>query len=72
MPHDPDPFIQRLYKIETTATLFDCSVRTIYRLIDAGELETVGQGKLTRIPDDSITAYIKRHRNQRGVMKPSL
>jgi len=37
--------------------------RTVERLIEQGELATVGMGKLKRVPYDSIVAYQNRHRN---------
>jgi excisionase family DNA binding protein len=39
------------------------SRRTVERLIEQGELATVGRGKLKRIPYDSILAYQNRHRS---------
>jgi excisionase family DNA binding protein len=51
------------YKIEDTARLLSVSRRTVERLIERGELATVGSGRLKRIPYDSIAAYQNRHRN---------
>jgi excisionase family DNA binding protein len=51
------------YTIADTARLLSVSTRTVKRLIAAGELATVGQGRLKRIPYDSIVAYLNRHRN---------
>ena len=39
------------------------SRRTVERLIAAGELATIGTGKLKRVPYDSIVAYQNRHCN---------
>jgi excisionase family DNA binding protein len=51
------------YTIADTARLLSVSRRTVERLIERGELATVGQGKLKRVPYDSIIAYLNRHRN---------
>ena len=51
------------YSITDTARLLDFSRRTVERLIERGELATVGTGKLKRVPYDSIVAYQNRHRN---------
>lgn len=49
-------------KIATAAKLLDYNIRTVYRLIDRGELETVGQGRLRRITVTSLRAYQQRNR----------
>jgi excisionase family DNA binding protein len=51
------------FKIEDTARLLSVSRRTVERLIEQGELATVGTGRLKRIPFDSIAAYQVRHRS---------
>lgn len=51
------------YRIPETARLLSFSRRTVERLIERGELATVGRGRLKRIPYDSIVAYQNRHRN---------
>jgi excisionase family DNA binding protein len=45
-----------------TARLLSVSVRTVKRLVANGELATVGEGRLKRIPYDSIVVYLNRHR----------
>lgn len=52
------------YSIKDTARLLAVSRRTVERLIERGELATVGTGKLKRVPYDSIVAYQNRHRNE--------
>jgi excisionase family DNA binding protein len=51
------------YSIKDTARLLSVSRRTVERLIAAGELATVGTGKLKRVPYDSIVAYQNRNRS---------
>lgn len=51
------------YKVKDAARLMQFSRNTVLRLIRRGELATVGQGRLLRIPYDSILAYQNRHRN---------
>jgi len=52
------------YRLADTARLLAMSQRTVYRLIEKGELATVGTGKLKRVPYDSIVAYLNRNRNE--------
>ena len=51
------------FKIEDTARLLSVSRRTVERLIEHGELATVGTRKLKRVPYDSIISYQNRHRS---------
>lgn len=60
---DSDLIAPLQYKLEDVARLLSISRRTVNRLIVAGELATVGMGKLKRIPYDSIIAYQNRHRS---------
>lgn len=53
------------YSVKETARLLGYSVRTVYRLIDAGEFDTTGQRHMLRVTADSIAAYQQRIRNQR-------
>jgi excisionase family DNA binding protein len=52
------------YKLRDAARLLSVSVRTVERLIQRGELETVGLGKLRRVTLASILAYQERNRNE--------
>ena len=52
------------YTIADTARLLAMSRAQIYRLIAKGELDSVGTGRLRRIPYDTILAYLNRHRNE--------
>lgn len=51
------------YKIEDTARLLALSRSTVDRLINRGELDTTGCGRLKRVTYASIIAYLDRHRN---------
>lgn len=53
----------RQYTIKQTAELLAFSVRTVYRLIAAGELETTGRRHLLRVTEASIVAYQQRNLN---------
>jgi hypothetical protein len=55
----------RQYSIKRTAQILDYSVRTVYRLIDAGELETTGNRHMLRVTHTSIVAYQQRIHNQK-------
>lgn len=52
------------YTIKRTADILDYSVRTVYRLIEAGELHTTGRRNLLRVTAESLVAYQQRIRNQ--------
>ena len=45
-----------------TAALLDCSVRTVYRLVDRGELRPVRLGRVLRFEVDEIRDYLERSR----------
>lgn len=51
------------YRLDDAARLLAISRRTLDRLIDRGEIATVGTGHLRRVPHDSLVAYQHRHRN---------
>lgn len=51
--------------VKHAAELLDYSPRTVYRLIDKGEIETTGSGQLLRITYESILRYQERIRNQK-------
>lgn len=55
----------RQYTVKRAAQILDYSVRTVYRLIDAGELETTGNRHMLRITHRSIVAYQQRILNQK-------
>ena len=62
--YPPDRHLQ--VKIFRAAALLDCSERserTVRRLLKAGELASVGRGRLRRVEHASILTYIARHRN---------
>lgn len=42
------------------------SVKTVYRLVDEGELAHVRVGRLIRIPEKSVEQYIERQTRERG------
>ena len=45
-----------------TARLLDCSTRTVYRLVDRGELRPVRLGRVFRFELDEIERYLERNR----------
>lgn len=55
----------RQYTIKRTAEILDYSVRTVYRLIATGELETTGDRHMLRVLHTSIVAYQQRSRSQK-------
>lgn len=60
---DSDQVAPLQYSINDTARLLGFSRRTILRMLDRGELASVGRGKLRRVPYDSIVAWLNRNRN---------
>ena len=45
-----------------TAAMLDCSIRTVYRLVDRGELRPVRLGRVLRFEIDEIERYLLRNR----------
>lgn len=55
----------RLYTVAEVASLWSISTRTVYRLIEAGDLKTVtipgrGTRDMTRVAGDELNRYITR------------
>ena len=46
--------------------MLSVSDRTVKRLIKRGELASIGEGRMLRVPFDSIVDYQNRHRNDGG------
>lgn len=61
----PPPEGAQYLKLAEVAWLLRCSVRTVQRRIDAGELDTVFSGALLCVPRFSVNAYLERARNDR-------
>jgi excisionase family DNA binding protein len=53
---------EQLYRISEAAAFLCLSRRTVFTLLKQGELDAVGEGRLTRIPASAIAAYQQRHR----------
>jgi len=51
-------------RISDVQTVLATSRSTVYRLLEAGELERVYLGSVTRIVDESVQGYIQRLRGQ--------
>jgi excisionase family DNA binding protein len=45
-----------------TARLLDCSVRTVYRLVERGELAPVRVGRVLRFEVEEIRRYLDQNR----------
>jgi len=58
----PERTIPALRSTANTARLLDCSVRTIYRLVERGELSPVRLGRDLRFELGEIERYLERHR----------
>lgn len=49
---------------DTARLLGRVSIRTVERLVERGELVSIGSQKLRRILYESILEYLERHRNE--------
>jgi excisionase family DNA binding protein len=45
-----------------TARMLDCSVRTLYRLVERGELMPIRVGRDLRFEVEDVRRYLDRHR----------
>lgn len=52
---------------EVAAERLACGRTKIYELLRSGELESVKVGRLRRIPEDAIAAYVAKLREQSEV-----
>jgi excisionase family DNA binding protein len=66
---DPFPVINPLLTIPQAAFLLNVSRRTVYRLIDAGNLERVKIGRSARVTAASLNLYLKSIRRSPGPEK---
>lgn len=57
--HRTDPQLRSTAK---TARMLDCSVRTLYRLVERGELAPIRVGRDLRFELEEIRRYLDRHR----------
>jgi excisionase family DNA binding protein len=57
-----------LLSLVQTALLCDCSERTVYNLLKAGELEDVRIGIRRYVTRDSVRAYLDRRAATAGVV----
>lgn len=62
---------RRLLRVSEAAELIGCSEKTVYRLISEGSFDTVdisaasSTRSKTRIPEDSLQAWIRARTSQR-------
>jgi excisionase family DNA binding protein len=61
----PPPAGAQYLKLAEVAWLLRCSVRTVQRRIEDGELDTIFSGNLLCVPRFSVDAYLERERNAR-------
>lgn len=57
------PLPERLLSLSDTAKILGCSLKTIRRRIEAGELVTIRDGRLVRVHPDDLNRYIQNHRS---------
>lgn len=57
-----NPLPERLLSLNDSAEILGCSVKTIRRRVDAGELATIRDGRLVRVHPDDLDRYIKSRR----------
>jgi excisionase family DNA binding protein len=59
---EPTPLLEQQYTLREAAEIMKYDERTIYRLIERGELAAIGRGRLRRIALKDIRAYQSRNR----------
>ena len=60
---------KKLYRYDEAAQLLSCSVDTVRRLVQGGELNRIFMGKSlssARVTADSIETYIERKQQENG------
>lgn len=60
------------YSVEQTAQIFNCSKKTIYRMISNGKLRAIKKGKYYFIYESSIDKYIFMKNKEKNVDVSSL
>jgi excisionase family DNA binding protein len=56
---------QQLFTIPQTAELLELGRSQVYKLVAAGQIETVPVGKSRRVPAEAVHDFVRRLRNQR-------
>ncbi|MGO1544380.1 MAG: helix-turn-helix domain-containing protein [Gulosibacter sp.] len=49
---------EKVLKAAEVARHLSCTPETVYRLVNAGQLRAIRVGRLLRIPESSLTAFI--------------
>ena len=57
-----EPVPEKLLTETEVSEILSCSVRTIRRRIEAGELAVIRDGRLKRIQPEDLRIYIRNHR----------
>ena len=57
-----NPLPKQLLSLRDTAKILGCSLKTIRRRVDDGELATIRDGRLIRVHPDDLDRYIQSKR----------
>jgi excisionase family DNA binding protein len=72
-PQKPFPPQDALvYKPSEVATLLRCDPRTVYGMIDRGELPSITAGRVIRIPGDAVRALLQGRKPPAMEKKPAV
>ena len=61
-----------LLRIEEAAERLGIGRSLMYRLVLAGEVQSVPVGRLRRIPSEALTEYVERLRSEASVKPPAV
>ena len=54
--------LKPLLTVQETARILGCSVKSVRRRIEAGDLPAIRDGRLLRVHPDDLDRYIRQHR----------
>jgi excisionase family DNA binding protein len=49
----------KVYTVEELAALLKVNPRTVYKMVDAGQIRSVRAGRQIRIPQEALDAYLR-------------
>ena len=59
MTHRPKTLPEPLLTMQDVAEILNCSLKTVKRRVDAGDLPAIRDGRMVRVHPEALNRYIK-------------
>ena len=60
----------KVYTVEEVAELLKVNARTVYKMVERGEIRSVRAGRQIRITDEALNAYLRGERPEGSREQP--